>query len=63
MSALDIAANSGRMEAVHLLVKIGVTSARPGETGYDYAIQLAEDGDHWSVAEVIRRYARDKRTQ
>jgi len=61
MSALDIAARWGHIEAVHLLVKIGVTSAKPGKTGYDYAIELADKGDHWTVAEVIRRYAKEKR--
>ncbi|KAI0851654.1 hypothetical protein F5Y00DRAFT_274567 [Daldinia vernicosa] len=58
--ALDLAAYYGRLDIVHLLLNVGALSSRPGQTGYDGAIEtLEEEEQHPDVANLIRRYAEE----
>lgn len=58
-TALDFAAEFGRIDMVKLLLSCNALSHRWGETGYDGAIHLAEERGHLAVAEVIRQHAED----
>lgn len=67
-SALDFAANYGRLDVVHALIKAGAIGEKPkiteleGETdpsletavNFDTAIDLATRGEHFVVAELLR---------
>lgn len=55
--ALDLAAQEGRLDTVKLLLNNNALSGRPGLTGYDGAIQAAEEQGHLAVAELIREHA------
>ncbi|KAF7514817.1 hypothetical protein G7054_g14977 [Neopestalotiopsis clavispora] len=54
MSALDYAAEQGRLDMVQLLRGAGGISGDPGETGVDGAIRLAEKKRHYSVSDFLR---------
>lgn len=58
-TALDRAAENGRIDMVHFLLKCNAVSHHRGDTGYDGAIQLAERQGHFAVAELIRQYVVD----
>lgn len=61
-NALDGAAENGRIDMVKLLLGADALSCRRGGTGYDGAIQLAEEQGHLAVADLIRQHAEsDKR--
>lgn len=56
-NALDLAAQSGRLDMVKLLLNADALSGIRGSTGYDGAIEAAEDKSHFAVAELIRQHA------
>lgn len=56
-NALDLAAANGRMDVVKLLLNNHALSSRPGDTGYDGAIQEAERSGKLAVADLIREHA------
>lgn len=58
-TALDRAAENGRLDMVHFLLKCNAVSHHRGDTGYDGAIQVAESYEHFAVAELIRQYVED----
>lgn len=55
-SALDLAAERGRLDMTQYLLNIGALSANPGATGYQGAIDAAVAKKHHAVAEIIRSY-------
>ncbi|KAI1423470.1 hypothetical protein F5Y12DRAFT_529774 [Xylaria sp. FL1777] len=55
--ALDWAAFEGRLDMTKFLLDQGALSNEPGENGYAGAIEDAEDGGHWAVAELIQEHA------
>ncbi|ROW13355.1 hypothetical protein VPNG_05493 [Cytospora leucostoma] len=61
-NALDTAAAHGRLDMVKLLLSVNALSQLRGDTGYDGAIQLAEESSHFSVAELIRKHAAENRS-
>jgi ankyrin repeat protein len=58
-TALDIAAEYGRLDMVKLLLSCNALSHRRGENGYDGAIFLAEKRGHLAVADLIREHAKN----
>lgn len=58
-TALDRAAENGRLDMVHFLLNWNAVSHHRGDTGYDGAIQVAEMRGHHMVAELIRQHAVD----
>lgn len=54
--ALDLATSLGRLDIVHLLLNVGALSGSPGQTGYDGAIEVAEECRHFAVADLIRQH-------
>lgn len=56
-NALDLAAREGRIDVVKLLLNNNELSSCPGDTGYDGAIQVAEERGRLAVAELIRQHA------
>jgi ankyrin repeat protein len=56
-TALDIAAQNGRLDMVKLLLSYNALSYDRGENGYDGAIFIAEEGGHLAVADLIRQHA------
>lgn len=56
-SALDIAADYGRIDIAQFLLNGNAVSCRPGKTGYDGAIQLARERGHFALADVIVKHA------
>ncbi|KAI0440273.1 ankyrin repeat-containing domain protein [Xylaria telfairii] len=57
--ALDVAAKTGRLDMVQLLLSIAAHSHHRGTTGYDGAIKLAIDFRHYAVAEFIQEHIRN----
>lgn len=55
-TALDVAAGSGRLDMVQLLLKVGGLSVETGLSGYDGAIQSATNSGYGAVAELIKRH-------
>lgn len=56
-NALDLAAANGRIDMVKLLLNNHALSSRPGNTGYDGAIQGAERSGKLAVADLMREHA------
>ncbi|KAI0521678.1 hypothetical protein F5B22DRAFT_643850 [Xylaria bambusicola] len=56
--ALDVAAEEGRLDALHFLLKAGALSYCHGQSGYEGAIQLAERKGFSVVAESLRSHIR-----
>lgn len=56
-NALDLAAQNGRIDVVKLLLNNDALSSCPGNTGYDGAIQAAEEEGWLAVADLIRQHA------
>jgi ankyrin repeat protein len=54
--ALDGAAEHGRQDMVQLILNAGAKSERPGETGYDRAIELAERNGHFYMRGLFESY-------
>ncbi|KAI7773180.1 hypothetical protein LA080_011625 [Diaporthe eres] len=61
-TALDLAAVFGRLDMVKFLLNAGAISHRRGDSGYDGAIQAAEKGRYFVIADSIRRHAADNQT-
>ncbi|KAI0856666.1 hypothetical protein F4860DRAFT_396646 [Xylaria cubensis] len=57
--ALDVAAEKGRLDALHFLLKAGALSYCTGQSGYEGAIQLAEKNRFSVVADSLRRHICD----
>ena len=53
-TALDAAVYRRRLDITHVLLKAGSLSARPGTTGYEGALRMAEENDSFVIAQVIR---------
>lgn len=58
-TALDLAADNGRIDMVQLLLNCNGLSHSRCETGFDGAIRLAQSKGHFAVAELIRKYVED----
>lgn len=58
-TALDVAAEHGRLDMVKMLLSCNALSHRWGENGYDGAIFLAEERGHLAVADLIREHAKN----
>ncbi|KAK7700984.1 hypothetical protein SLS64_010578 [Diaporthe eres] len=58
-NALDLSARAGRIDVVKLLLNNDALSSCPGDTGYDGAIQNAEEEGFLAVADLIREHATD----
>lgn len=56
-TALDMASHRGRLDMVKLLLNANGLSGVRGVTGYDGAIHLAHDCDHFAIVDLIRRHA------
>ncbi|ROV93124.1 hypothetical protein VSDG_07345 [Cytospora chrysosperma] len=56
-NALDTAARNGRLDMVKLLLNADALSHTRGSTGYDGAIEAAEEDSHFAVADLIRQHA------
>lgn len=52
--ALDGAAEHGRLDTVQLLLSFGAKCMVPGISGWDSAIQLAEENGHFVIADILR---------
>lgn len=61
-NALDAAAWRGRLDMVKLLLNANALSQIRGGTGYNGAIQLAEKGSHFAVADLIRQHAAENQS-
>lgn len=57
-SPLDRSVLAGRLDATHLLLKVGGLSADPGHTGYEGALIRAR---HGAMREVIQRHVQQMR--
>lgn len=55
-TALDVAASSGKLDMVQLLLKVGGLSVEPGSSGYEGAIKKASRYGYGAVAELIKRH-------
>lgn len=53
---LDVAADLGRLDIAHIFLKTGGFSARQGATGYDGAIERAEERGFRAIARLIRTH-------
>lgn len=58
-TALDYAAQMGRIDMVKLLLNCNALSHCRGKTGYDGAIDEARDRGHLAVADLIHQHAED----
>ncbi|KIW77137.1 hypothetical protein Z517_09583 [Fonsecaea pedrosoi CBS 271.37] len=58
-TALDYAAEFGRIDTVKFLLSVGALSACPGTSGYQKAILIAEVNRYGAIAELIRKHAAD----
>lgn len=58
-TALDFAAENGRIDMVKLLLNCNALSHHQGKTGYDGAIDEARNGGHFAVADLIHQHAED----
>ena len=56
LTALDLAARSGRMDMVQLLLKAGGLSHKPGSTGYDGCIAWSKLNGKHAVVELVRQH-------
>lgn len=56
-TALDGAAEHGRLDMVQFLLNVGAQSEIPGKTGYDKAIELANTGFHFAIADMLKSYS------
>lgn len=56
-NALDMAVRGGRLDMVKLLLNHNALSSYPGDTGYDGAIQTAEERKFLAIADLIREHA------
>lgn len=56
-SALDAAASRGRLDMTQYLLNVGAMSAKPGETGFEGAIEIARRERQWAVADAIRMHS------
>jgi ankyrin repeat protein len=54
--ALDGAAEYGRLDTVHLLLTSGAKCMVPGASGYDSAVEFAEENGHFAIADILRSY-------
>ncbi|KAI0863378.1 hypothetical protein F4860DRAFT_522071 [Xylaria cubensis] len=54
LCALDAAAGKGRLDMVHLLLSLAAHSHYRGESGYEGAIRLALENQHYAVADLVR---------
>jgi ankyrin repeat protein len=61
LMALEGAASYGRLDMVQYLLNAGAKSAYGGNTGYDKAIELAENSSCYAVADLIRDYSQKSR--
>jgi ankyrin repeat protein len=59
-TALDGAAEHGRLDMVHMLLQAGAECERRGEDGYESTRKLAERGAHWGVAELLTNFWQEK---
>ncbi|RWA07137.1 hypothetical protein EKO27_g7965 [Xylaria grammica] len=57
LSALDEAAENGKLDMVQFLLDSGAFSSYRGESGYRGAILQAESKWHWVIADIIRQHA------
>ena len=57
-SALDCAVARGRLDMAKFLLDLGALSAKRGESGYDGAIECAEEYRHWAVVALLREHAK-----
>lgn len=55
--AIDIAAVYSRLDTVHFLISAGARSQQPGLTGFDGAITIATDQEHFAVADLLQEHA------
>ena len=55
-TALDAAADSGRLDTVQLLLKAGGLSGYPGKTGYHGALKIARRKKNSATVELIRQH-------
>jgi ankyrin repeat protein len=53
-TALDGAAEHGRLDMVQLLLNLGAESEEPGATGFDKTIELAEKYNHSAIVDLLR---------
>ncbi|KAI0846871.1 ankyrin repeat-containing domain protein [Daldinia vernicosa] len=58
-STIDYAAVFGKLDMVQFLLSLGALSHNRGRTGYDGAIQVAERGGHFAVADLMRQHYAD----
>ncbi|KAH8592586.1 ankyrin repeat-containing domain protein [Bisporella sp. PMI_857] len=59
--ALDGAAEYGRLDTVQLLLTLGATCTVPGGSGYDSAVNFAEDNGHFAIVDMLR--SRNKQSE
>ncbi|OCL11404.1 ankyrin, partial [Glonium stellatum] len=52
-SAVDAAAEYGRLDMVQVLLNAGAKNRSAADLGYTRAIELAEENDHFAVAELL----------
>lgn len=55
--ALDGAAEHGRLDMVQLLLNAGARSEEEGGSGYDRAIELAEENGHYAIVELLKNFS------
>jgi ankyrin repeat protein len=55
--ALDGAAEHGRLDMVQLLLNANAKSEGEGKSGYDTAVELAEENGHFAVAELLKSHS------
>lgn len=62
MRALDLAAQSSRLDMVYFLIASGARSCRPGGTGFDGAIEIATRRGNFAVSRLLQEHA-DSRSE
>lgn len=55
--ALDGAAEHGRLDMVQLLLNANAKGEGEGKSGYDTAVELAEENGHFAVAELLKSHS------
>lgn len=60
MRALDLAAQSSRLDMVYFLVASGARSCRPGRTGFDGAIEIATLMGNFAVSRLLQEHAESR---
>ncbi|ROW07169.1 hypothetical protein VPNG_07330 [Cytospora leucostoma] len=55
--ALDVAAEYGRLDMVQFLLNANAISGRPGNTGYDGAIEIAGSKGRFALVRLIEKHA------